>query len=93
LYRYIEKERLAAAARGREQSERAEAQLYAQRQRAVADAEAASERVEGGGLSLAYNRPRVYASSQLFNVNTVASPSSPPAGAYHLLTIVNRPRV
>ena len=44
----LEKERLAAAARSREQAERYEAQLHQQRQRAVADAEAAAERVEAG---------------------------------------------
>lgn len=42
----LEKERLAAAARAREQAERYEAQLHQQRQRAVADAEAAAERHE-----------------------------------------------
>jgi 5-azacytidine-induced protein 1 len=44
----LEKERLAAAARARDQAERYEAQLHAQRQRVAADAEAASERVEAG---------------------------------------------
>jgi hypothetical protein len=43
--------------------------------------------IDGRGLSLAYTRPRVYASSQLFNVNTVQAPRRGLSLAY------TRPRV
>jgi hypothetical protein len=67
-----------------------------ERERAAAAAEEekrlaarAEELATAGAYHVLTKCPRVYASSQLFNVSTVASPSSTPACPYHLLTIVH----